>query len=302
MKMVYHKPALLDACIEGLSIQPSGIYVDVTFGSGGHSSKILESLGAEGKLFAFDQDSDAKRNVLKDERFVFIPQNFQFLKNYLRYHNSIPVDGILADLGVSFHQFDEAARGFSFRFDAELDMRMNQTGELTAEKVLNTYEQRDLHRILRDYGELKSAYKLAHAVVSYRANNPLKTIVDLKTAVADFVPSKKEHQFYAQLFQAIRIEVNDELEVLRKMLEQAVEVLKVGGRLAVITYHSLEDRLVKNFFRTGNFEGKQEKDFYGKLIRPIEPVNRKPIVPTQEEIESNNRARSAKLRIGEKAA
>jgi|SRR5690554_590484 len=301
-KMVYHKPALLNASVEGLAIKPDGRYVDVTFGGGGHSREILKSLSDEGRLFAFDQDADAAQNAIDDERFVLIPQNFAFLKNFLRYHKAIPVDGVLADLGVSFHQFDVAERGFSFRFAALLDMRMNQKSEMTAAKVLNTYELEALTSLFRDYGELKNAYKLAEAIVKHREERPLKTIDDLKLAVVEFTPKQMEHKFYAQLFQAIRVEVNDELGALKKLLEQALEVLEVGGRLAVITYHSIEDRLVKNFFRTGNFEGKVEKDFYGKLIRPLEPINRKPIVPNEEEIKANNRARSAKLRIAEKAA
>lgn len=298
--MVYHKPALLRETIDGLSLQPSGTYVDVTFGGGGHSSEILKRLSSQGKLFAFDQDPEAADNVMEDDRLVFIQQNFSFLKNFLKMYRAIPVDGVLADFGVSFHQFDQAERGFSFRFSGPLDMRMDKKRPLTAAKVLNEYEKAQLIYIFKSYGELRNAQKVADKIVAYRENHVFETIDDLKNLLQSMVPEKVQHKFLAQVFQAIRIEVNEELKVIEQFLEQSAEVLKVGGRVAVITYHSLEDRLVKNFFRSGNFEGKLNKDLYGNIIRPLEPVNRKPIVPSAEEVSENNRARSAKLRIAEK--
>lgn len=298
--MVYHKPALLKETIDGLSLQPSGTYVDVTFGGGGHSSEILKRLSSQGKLFAFDQDPEAADNVMEDDRLTFIQQNFSFLKNFLKMYRAIPVDGVLADFGVSFHQFDQAERGFSFRFSGPLDMRMDKKRPLTAAKVLNEYEKAQLIYIFKNYGELRNAQKVADKIVAYRENHAFETIDDLKNLLQSMVSEKVQHKFLAQVFQAIRIEVNEELKVIEQFLEQSVEVLKVGGRLAVITYHSLEDRLVKNFFRSGNFEGELNKDLYGNIIRPLEPVNRKPIVPSAEEVSENNRARSAKLRIAEK--
>jgi len=298
--MVYHKPALLKETIDGLSLQPSGTYVDVTFGGGGHSSEILKRLSSQGKLFAFDQDPEAADNVMEDDRLTFIQQNFSFLKNFLKMYRAIPVDGVLADFGVSFHQFDQAERGFSFRFSGPLDMRMDKKRPLTAAKVLNEYEKSQLLYILKNYGELRNAQKVADKIVAHRENHAFETIDDLKNLLQEMVPEKVQHKFLAQVFQAIRIEVNEELKVIEQFLEQSAEVLKEGGRVAVITYHSLEDRLVKNFFRSGNFEGKLNKDLYGNIIRPLEPVNRKPIVPSAEEVSENNRARSAKLRIAEK--
>src|SRR5690554_1820262 len=298
--MVYHKPALLKETIDELSLQPSGTYVDVTFGGGGHSSEILKRLSSQGKLFAFDQDPEAADNVMEDDRLTFIQQNFSFLKNFLKMYRAIPVDGVLADFGVSFHQFDQAERGFSFRFSGPLDMRMDKKRPLTAAKVLNEYEKAQLIYIFKNYGELRNAQKVADKIVAYRENHAFETIDDLKNLLQSMVPEKVQHKFLAQVFQAIRIEVNEELKVIEQFLEQSVEVLKEGGRIAVITYHSLEDRLVKNFFRSGNFEGKLNKDLYGNIIRPLEPVNRKPIVPSAEEVSENNRARSAKLRIAEK--
>ena len=298
--MVYHKPALLRETIDGLSLQPSGTYVDVTFGGGGHSSEILKRLSSQGKLFAFDQDPEAADNVMEDDRLTFIQQNFSFLKNFLKMYRAIPVDGVLADFGVSFHQFDQAERGFSFRFSGPLDMRMDKKRPLTAAKVLNEYEKAQLIYIFKSYGELRNAQKVADKIVAYRENHAFETIDDLKNLLQSMVPEKVQHKFLAQVFQAIRIEVNEELKVIEQFLEQSAEVLKEGGRVAVITYHSLEDRLVKNFFRSGNFEGKLNKDLYGNIIRPLEPVNRKPIVPSAEEVSENNRARSAKLRIAEK--
>ncbi|MEQ8909080.1 MAG: 16S rRNA (cytosine(1402)-N(4))-methyltransferase RsmH [Vicingaceae bacterium] len=298
----YHKPALLHEVIEGLDLKFDGTYVDVTFGGGGHAREILKRLSDKGKLFAFDQDPDAVANLWEDDRLVFVPHNFTFLKNFLRAHQAVPVDGILADLGVSFHQFDQAERGFSFRFSGPLDMRMDQKRELTAEEVVNDYEQTELENIFRKYGELKNAKKIAALLLESRKEERITSIEKLKEVVSVLVPAKVEHKFLAQLFQAIRIEVNEELLAVEKLLEQALEVLKEGGLLAVITYHSLEDRLVKNFFRSGNFEGKVEKDFYGNVKRPFEPVNRKPIVPKAEEVQDNNRARSAKLRVARKLA
>lgn len=297
----YHQPVLLNDCLDGLNIKPDGVYVDVTFGGGGHSKAILKKLGANGKLFAFDQDKDAAENVPDDKRITFIPQNFMYMKNFLRMHEATQVDGILADLGVSSHQFDEASRGFSIRFDANLDMRMNQQSELTAAKVLNEYEENDLKRIFREYGEVDNAGRLVKLIVDARALFPIKDTERFKEVIAPCTPKyNKEHQYLAKVFQALRIEVNNEIEVLREFLQQSLEVLKPGGRLVVMSYHSLEDRLVKNFMKSGNFEGEQVKDFYGNISRPFELITKKPIVPGAEEIEQNNRARSAKLRVAEK--
>ncbi len=294
--MMYHRPVLLEESIEGLDLQPNGDFVDVTFGGGGHSKRILELLEG-GRLFGFDQDADAAENILTDERFTLIRQNFRYISNFLKMHGVREVDGVLADLGVSSHQFDVVERGFSFRGDADLDMRMNQTAELDAKKVLNTYEEADLARVFWEYGELKNSRRIASEIVRARMVSPLERINDL-LAVADAAKVGKIGKNYmAQVFQALRIEVNDEMGALKEMLLATLKVLKPGGRLSVITYHSLEDRLVKNFLRTGNFSGKQEKDFFGNLQRPFEPVNRKVIIPTDKEIEENQRARSAKLRV-----
>ncbi|UTW68217.1 16S rRNA (cytosine(1402)-N(4))-methyltransferase RsmH [bacterium SCSIO 12643] len=293
---MYHKPVLLSESIEGLAINPSGDYVDVTFGGGGHSREILNFLG-DGRLFGFDQDADAHANALEDERFTLIPQNFRYLSNFLKMHKAAQVDGVLADLGVSSHQFDEVERGFSFRGDADLDMRMNQNADLDAKKVLNTYEESDLIRVFREYGELKNARRLAAEIVGERVVTPINRVSDLLRVADAAKVGKIGKNYMAQVFQALRIEVNDEIGALKEMLKATEKVLKPNGRLSVITYHSLEDRLVKNYMRTGNFEGKQEKDFYGNLVRPFEPVNRKVIVPTEKEIEENQRARSAKLRV-----
>ena len=297
---VYHIPALLPECMEGLRILPDGTYVDVTFGGGGHSREIIRHLGPEGRLLAFDQDLDAQQNSLEDDRFTFIHSNFRFLKNFLRYYQAEHIDGLLADLGVSFHHFDEAERGFSFRFDGALDMRMNQQSPQTAATVLNSYDEERLSDIFYLYGELPQARKLANAIVKSRQMNPLQTINNLLEVVRPYINRKQEKKELAQLFQALRIEVNAEMESLRKMLRQALDVLNPGGRLVVLTYHSLEDRLVKNFFKTGNFEGKADKDFFGKITTPFKLINRKVIVPTEDEIERNPRSRSAKLRIAEK--
>lgn len=297
--MEYHNPVLLKECIEGLNIRPDGTYVDVTFGGGGHSREILKHL-TTGKLYAFDQDADALQNRIDDPRFVLIQQNFRYLKNFLRMYNALPVDGLLADLGVSSHQFDEAERGFSTRFDAKLDMRMDRNGKLTAADIVNTYSEEELKRIFRLYGEVDNAGYLAGVIFHTRKEKPIQTVNDLKNATVKCVKRGRENQYYAQVFQALRVEVNKELEVLQELLTQSLEVLKPGGRLVVIAYHSLEDRLVKNFTRTGKLEGEVEKDFFGNQITPFIQITRKPVVPDEEEIERNSRARSAKLRIAEK--
>ncbi len=299
--MSYHQPVLLKDCLDGLNIKPDGVYVDVTFGGGGHSKAILEKLGANGKLFAFDQDKDAVKNVPADKRLTFIPQNFMYMKNFLRMYEVTHVDGILADLGVSSHQFDEAGRGFSIRFDAELDMRMNQSSEKTAAKVLNEYEENKLKQIFREYGEVDNAGRLVKLIAEGRALFAINNTERFKEVIAPCTPKyNKEHQYLAKVFQALRIEVNDEMEALKELLKQSLEVLKPGGRLVIMSYHSLEDRLVKNFVKSGNFEGEAIKDFYGNISRPFNLITKKPIVPGEEEIEKNNRARSAKLRIAEK--
>ena len=298
--MIYHDPVLLNACIEGLRINPSGTYVDVTFGGGGHSREILKHLGPDGKLFAFDQDNDAAANAPDDERFTLIPHNFKFIKNYLKLYKAIPVDGILADLGVSSHQFDEAGRGFSIRFDANLDMRMNVLQGMTAQKLLETYSEEELRRIFKEYGELSEAGKLAKHLINVRSDRPIKTTQQLMDLIRPFMRRGQEHTFAAQVFQSIRIEVNDELESLKQMLIQTSEVLCPGGRLVVMSYHSLEDRLVKNFLRSGKFEGEVEKDLFGHSKVPFKAITRKPVRPDAEEINRNNRSRSAILRIGEK--
>ncbi len=296
---VYHLPALLNESIAGLNLRPDGIYVDVTFGGGGHSRAILEKL-TSGRLVAFDQDSDAAANVINDERFTLLGQNFRYLKNNLRYIGIETIDGLIADLGVSFHQFDEQERGFSFRGDAELDMRMNRQSPVRASDILRTYEEERLANIFYNYGELTTSRRLAAAIVKARAAKPVTTVSDLAAALTGLVPPREENKFWARLFQSLRIEVNGELDALKEMLSQALQVLKPGGRMAVITYHSLEDRLVKNFFRSGNFEGESDKDFYGNVSAPLRAVNRKVIVPAEEEIRNNSRARSARLRIAEK--
>ncbi|OCX51975.1 16S rRNA (cytosine(1402)-N(4))-methyltransferase [Mucilaginibacter sp. PPCGB 2223] len=296
----YHNPVMLAECIEGLAIKPAGTYVDVTFGGGGHSREILKHLGAGGKLVAFDQDIDAQQNMIDDDRFELVDQNFRYLKNFCRLHGAIPADGILADLGVSSHQFDVPERGFSTRFDGELDMRMDQSAKLTAKEVVNTYDEADLHRIFGMYGEIQNARSLARVIATARLNQPINTIADLKSAIAGLVPRGKENKYLAQVFQAMRIEVNQELEALQEFLQQSVDVLGQGGRLVVMSYHSLEDRLVKNFMAKGKFSGELEKDIYGNDSRPFDVVSRKAITATDEEIKTNNRARSAKLRIAVK--
>ncbi len=297
--MEYHNPVLLHETVDGLAIRPDGVYVDVTFGGGGHSREILRRLGPTGKLFAFDQDEDAQQNAIPDSRFVLIPENFRYLKRFLRFHGVREVDGILADLGVSSHQFDVPERGFSTRFDARLDMRMNQKSELSAFSVINAYDDADLRRIFYDYGELKNAPALSRTILEARAVRPIESTDELKKVLAKYLPAHVSNKILAQIYQAIRIEVNQEMEVLREFLEQSLEVLKPGGRLSVISYHSLEDRLVKRFMKNGLFEGEPERDFFGNFTVPFNLIG-KHIVPSEAEIRENNRARSAKLRIAEK--
>lgn len=300
MENNYHAPVMLHECMEGLNIKPDGVYVDVTFGGGGHSKAILSRLGVNGKLIAFDQDPDAERNRIDDERFIFVDQNFRFLKNNLRFCGIKKVDGILADLGVSSHQFDHAERGFSIRFDAELDMRMDQVSGLDAKKIINEYDEAELHKIFGMYGEVHNAKTLASVIVKARMISPINTVSALKSVIKPLVKRGKENQYYAQVFQALRIEVNGELDALKEFLTQTAEVLHPEGRLVVMSYHSLEDRLVKNFIQKGKFSGEVEKDFFGNEIKPFEQVNRKAVVATEEELKINNRARSAKLRIAKR--
>jgi len=296
----YHTPVMLQECIDALAIRPDGTYVDVTFGGGGHSREIIKHLGKNGRLLAFDQDADAQQNMIADDRFTFIDQNFRYLKNFCRLHNAIPVDGILADLGVSSFQFDRAERGFSIRFDAELDMRMNRASELTAKQVINHYAEADLHRIFGMYGEIQNSKTLAKTIVTTRLNTSINTVADLKNAIQALIPRGKENKYLAQVFQALRIEVNQELEALKDFLTQSAEVLVSGGRLVVMSYHSLEDRLVKNFIAKGKFSGEVEKDLYGNDQKPLDAVSRGAITASDDEIKLNNRARSAKLRIAVK--
>ena len=296
---MYHVPVLLQESVDGLNIDPHGVYLDLTFGGGGHSREILRRLD-DGCLIGFDQDRDAEKNVPSDERFVFVNHNFRYLRHFLRYCGYEKADGILADLGVSWHEFDNVERGFAFRFDAKLDMRMNQREGLTAAEVVNTYEEDKLARIFRDYGEVENARRVAGVIVAARMKRPICRSGELLEVIASCVPKQKEKKYLAQVFQALRIEVNRELEALEDMLLAAEKALRPGGRLVIITYHSLEDRIVKNFLKTGNFEGKAQVDFYGKVEQPFLVVNRKVIVPTEEEVERNPRARSAKLRIAEK--
>lgn len=299
---MYHIPALLHESVDGMNIRTGSICVDVTFGGGGHSKEILSRLGNKGHLYAFDQDEDAINNIQEDSKFTFIRSNFRFLKNFIKYHGVEEVDAILADLGVSSHHFDAEDRGFSFRFeDSDLDMRMNQKAGKTAAQILNTYTEEQLADIFYLYGELKSSRRIASAIVKTRKEKPYRKVSDLLDTLNSFVGrGEKEKKVLAQAFQALRIEVNEEMETLKEMLEQALDILKPGGRLVVITYHSLEDRLVKNFFKTGNFEGKVEKDFFGNFETPFKLINNKVIVPSREEEERNPRSRSAKLRIAEK--
>ncbi len=297
----YHVPVLLTESVNGLEIKANGDYVDVTFGGGGHSREIFSRL-KNGRLFAFDQDEDAAANVIHDDRFFFIRHNFKYIRNFLRYYNVEQVDGILADLGVSSHDFDVAERGFSFRFDGDLDMRMNRDSSQNAADIVNTFSEDQLRTMFREYGEIDNAGRLAKQLVAARNAKPVKTIEQFKEAIAPCVPRLQESKYMAKVFQALRIETNKEMDVLHEFLEQSIELLKPGGRLVVITYHSLEDRMVKNFIKSGDFSGKQEKDFYGNVESPLVAINRKVIVPNEEEIERNPRARSAKLRIAEKNA
>jgi len=299
MEQAYHTPALLNECIGGLNIRPGGDYVDVTFGGGGHSREILRKL-TTGRLFAFDQDEDAVVNIPDDPRFHFVRHNFKYLRNFLRYFGVEQVDGILADLGVSSHDFDSAERGFSFRFSGDLDMRMNRNAKRTAADIINGYAEDELIRIFREYGEIDNARRLVKEVLAARGSMAIRTIDQFKEVIAGCVSKKNETKYLAKVFQALRIETNEELEVLKDFLSQSAGLLNPGGRLVVITYHSLEDRLVKNFIRAGNFEGQQEKNFYGHVTSVLTAVNRKVIVPDEEETERNPRARSAKLRIAEK--
>ncbi|OQD43881.1 16S rRNA (cytosine(1402)-N(4))-methyltransferase [Croceivirga radicis] len=296
---MYHDPVLLKETVDGLAIKENGTYVDVTFGGGGHSKEILSRLGPTGRLYAFDQDEDALANTLDDERFVLINENFKFLKQYLRFHGVKQVDGVLADFGVSSHQFDEADRGFSIRFDGDLDMRMDRRRSISAFEVVNGYDVKELTRVLKEYGELRNAYGISTAIVNARSEGELKTTEQLKGVLGRFLPKAKENRILAQIYQAVRIEVNEEIAVLKAFLTQIPEVLKPGGRLSLISYHSLEDRLVKRFIRDGKFEGEAEKDFYGNVDVPLKKVGGL-VVPTAEEIARNNRARSAKLRIAER--
>ncbi len=297
--MDYHNPVLLKTSVEGLAIKPDGVYVDVTFGGGGHSKEILSQLGPNGKLYAFDQDEDAIVNALSDERFKLINENFRNIKRYLRFYGVKEVDGILADLGVSSHQFDVAERGFSTRFDAELDMRMSQKGELNAFMVVNEYDEATLKKVFAEFGELSNAGAIANTIVNARKDVPIKNTEQLKQVLSRFLPAHKSHKILAQIYQAIRIEVNQEMEVLKEFLEQSLDILKPGGRLSVISYHSLEDRLVKRFMKNGLFEGEPERDFFGNYSVPFKSIG-KLIIPDNAEIKINNRARSAKLRIAEK--
>jgi 16S rRNA (cytosine1402-N4)-methyltransferase len=297
--MVYHIPALLDESIEGLNIQPDGIYVDVTFGGGGHSMEILKRLET-GKLIAFDQDEDARLNAPADNRFIFLEQNFRFLKNNLIYNGIKSIDGLIADLGVSFHQFDQPERGFTFRHEAPLDMRMNKSSSLTAATLIQTLDESLLADIFYNYGELTNSRRIAREIAKARSIKPISTADDLISAIGKLAPARQENKFYAKVFQALRISVNHEIDFLKEMLLQALEMLNKGGRLVVITYHSLEDRMVKNFMRSGNFEGIEKKDFYGNPETPFKVFNKKGITPGAEEIEKNNRSRSARLRIAEK--
>lgn len=297
---MYHIPVLLKESVESLNIKPDGVYVDVTFGGGGHSRRILECLGEKGHLYAFDQDEDAAKNVIDDSRFTFIQQNFRYMKNFLQLYCGGKVDGILADLGVSSYQFDTPEKGFSIRYNGRLDMRMNQSASVDAASIVNTYDVSSLASILSRYGELRNAMQIADAVVMAREVNPIETTDDLKEVVARFLPRGSENKVLAQIFQALRIEVNEEMKVLELFLSQCADVLNPGGRLVVLSYHSLEDRLVKNFMKTGNAEGNLEKDFFGNQLTPYKLVSNKPILPSDEEIQINNRARSAKLRVAER--
>lgn len=297
---MYHIPVLLNESVEGLNIKPDGVYVDVTFGGGGHSRRIMECLGENGRLYAFDQDEDAAKNVIDDSRFTFIQQNFRYMKNFIQLYCGGKVDGILADLGVSSYQFDTPEKGFSIRFNGRLDMRMNQNASVDAASVVNTYDVSSLASVLSRYGELRNAMAIADAITMARETKPIETTDELKEAVSRFLVRGSENKILAQIFQALRIEVNEEMKVLEMFLSQCADVLNPGGRLVILSYHSLEDRLVKNFMKTGNAEGNLEKDFFGNQLTPYKLITNKPIVPSDEEIQYNNRARSAKLRVAER--
>lgn len=296
---MYHKPVLLQETIDLMDIKPDGIYVDVTFGGGGHSRAILDKL-TTGRLYGFDQDRDSLKNDLNDSRFQLINQNFKYLTNFLKYYKATPVDGILADLGISSHQIDNPTRGFSTRFESELDLRMNQSAEISARNVINSYNTEELKRIFKNYGEFTNAYHIAQRLVDSRINKEITSTTELKEILKPFAEKGRENKFYARIFQALRIEVNNEIETLKDFLSQTINVLRPGGRLVIISYHSLEDRLVKNFMRSGNFDGKIEKDFYGNIISPFKPVTRKAIIASDSELEGNPRSRSAKLRAAER--
>ena len=301
MEREYHVPVLLNESVNGLEIKENGDYVDATFGGGGHSREIFSHLKS-GRLFAFDQDEDAAANVIHDDRFFFIRHNFKYIRNFLKHFGVDQVDGILADLGVSSHDFDVAERGFSFRFDGDLDMRMNRDSSQTAADIVNSYTEDEIRRMFRDYGEIDNAGRLARHLVQSRNEKPVKSIEQFKEAISPCVPRFQESKYLAKVFQALRIETNKEMDVLHEFLEQSINLLKPGGRLVIITYHSLEDRMVKNFIKSGDFSGKQEKDFFGNVESPLTAINRKVMVPSEDEIERNPRARSAKLRIAEKNA
>ena len=299
-EVCYHIPVMLNECMEGLAIKPDGVYVDVTFGGGGHSKEILSRLGEKGTLYGFDQDADAENNIPEDDRFVFVRSNFRYLSNFMRFHGETEIDGLLADLGVSSHHFDDKDRGFSFRFQGMLDMRMNTRAGKTAADILNTYTEEALSTLFYLYGELKNSRKLASVIVKARETKPLETTDEFLALITPYIGKDREKKMLAQVFQALRIEVNDEMRALREMLQQAMRLLKPGGRLVVMTYHSLEDRLVKNFFKSGNFEGTISQDFFGNIQSPFRLINNKVITPSSEEVEVNPRSRSAKLRIAEK--
>ena len=296
----YHIPALLQETVDGLNIKPDGVYVDATFGGGGHSKEILAQLGEKGRLFGFDQDAEAYDNTLNDDRFTFVRSNFRYLKNFLKYYQIEKIDGILGDLGVSSHHFDDEDRGFSFRYDSQLDMRMNRSAKQTAADIINNYDEEQLARIFYLYGELRTSRKIASSIVFARQKEPIATVNDFLQILERYTQRDKEKKVLAQAFQALRIEVNKELDALSEMLQQSTEHLSIGGRICIISYHSLEDRIVKNFFRSGNIEGKIEKDFYGNPITDLKVINRKVIIPTEEEQRKNPRSRSAKLRVAEK--
>jgi 16S rRNA (cytosine1402-N4)-methyltransferase len=298
--MIYHKPVLLEESINGLNIKPEGIFIDLTFGGGGHSSGILKKLGKNGKLLAFDQDLDARENLKEDSHLIFINSNFRYLRNFLRYYEIEKVDGVLADLGISSHQIDTAARGFSFMKEASLDMRMNPGALVSAADVLNTYDEQDLTRVFREYGELNNAHTLSRAIVKLRSKAAIQSISDFTESISQFLPRQKENRELARIFQALRIEVNDEMGALKEVLPQIESFLNPGGRMVFLTYHSLEDRLVKNFMKTGNLDGVLEKDFYGNIITPFKILNKNGTEPSEKEILDNPRARSARLRIAEK--